>query len=72
VYQYCTIQTAIAEGYSVITPIGTLPFSYFSRSAQKRTLEKVCFMPPFQANKPELETFAATRQQLVALRLAPS
>lgn len=71
VYQYRTIQTAIAEGYSVMTPIGTLPFSYFSRSAQKRTLEKVRFIPPFQADKPELETFAAARQQLQALRLAP-
>jgi acyl transferase domain-containing protein len=72
VFQYRTIRTAIDDGYSVMTPIGTLPFSYFSRSAQKRTLEKVRFILPFQADKPELETFAAARQQLSALRLAPS
>lgn len=71
VFQYRTIRAAIDDGYSVMTPIGTLPFSYFSRSAQKRTLEKVRFIPPFQADKPELETFAAARQQLSALRLAP-
>jgi acyl transferase domain-containing protein len=71
VYQYTTIQAAIRDGYSVMTPIGAFPFSYFSRSAQKRTLEKVRFMPPFQADTPELAAFAAARQQLVALRLAP-
>lgn len=72
VYQYRTIRAAIDDGYSVMTPIGTMPFSYFSRSAQKRTLEKVRFISPFQADKPELETFSAARQQLLALRLAPS
>jgi len=72
VFQYSTIRAAIDDGYSVMTPIGTLPFSYFSRSAQKRTLEKVRFISPFQADTAELETFAAARQQLSALRLAPS
>ena len=72
VHQYTTIQAAIADGYSVMTPIGTFPFSYFSRNAQKRTLGKVRFMLPFQADKPELETFKAARQALMNVRLAPN
>jgi acyl transferase domain-containing protein len=71
VRQYTTIRAAIADGYSVMTPVGTLPFSYFSRSAQKRTLEKGRFIPPFQADTPEVETFAAARQQLAQVGLAP-
>jgi acyl transferase domain-containing protein len=72
VSQYTTIQAAVADGYSVLTPIGGPPFSYLSRNAQKRTLEKVRFLSPFQVGTPELETFAAARQQLAALRLAPN
>lgn len=72
VYQYRTIQAAIADGYSVMTPMGAFPFSYFSRNAQKRTLGKVRFMPSFQADTSELATFAATRQLLAAVRLAPN
>jgi acyl transferase domain-containing protein len=70
VYQYTTIQAAVADGYSVMTPIGAFPFSYLSRTAQKRTLAKVRFMPYFHAETPELTTFATTRHQLAAVGLA--
>jgi acyl transferase domain-containing protein len=70
VYQYRTIKAAVADGYSVMTPVGTFPFSYLSRSARKRTLDKVRLLTSFQPNQTECEALAATRQQLAALRLA--
>jgi acyl transferase domain-containing protein len=70
-YLYAALQSAIDERYAVMTPIGTYPFSYSSRAARKRTLDKVRLLGYFHAEAPELETFALVRSDLREMGLAP-
>lgn len=72
VYQYSVIQAAVDDHYFVMTTLGAHPFSYVSHEARKRTLYRVRLMAPFTAAEPELETFAATRQRLLEVGLAPN